>query len=95
MLRTGAPWRDLPEGLGKWNTVHRRFRRWANTGVFKRIFEVIGVFAYLDPPYPQISRKLYVDHRDFDHVALRDYLVRRPDPWALSINDLPEPRELY
>ena len=53
------------------------------------------VFAYLDPPYPSISRKLYVNHRNFDHVELRDILAARQAPWALSINDLPETRKLY
>lgn len=37
IMRTGAPWRDLPESFGKWNTVHRRFRRWVKAGVFDRI----------------------------------------------------------
>lgn len=32
ILRTGAPWRDLPDTLGKWNTVYQRFRRWALAG---------------------------------------------------------------
>jgi transposase len=27
-LRTGAPWRDLPERFGPWQTVYDRFRRW-------------------------------------------------------------------
>ena len=39
ILRTGSPWRDLPPVFGKWNTVHRRFRRWVKAGVFDRIFE--------------------------------------------------------
>ena len=39
ILRTGAPWRDLPPIFGKWNTVHRRFRRWVQAGVFDKIFE--------------------------------------------------------
>src|SRR5580700_6345136 len=35
--RSGAPWRDLPERFGDWNNTHRRFSRWAKTGVWKRI----------------------------------------------------------
>ncbi len=27
-VRTGAPWRDLPEVFGEWNSVFRRFSRW-------------------------------------------------------------------
>lgn len=42
ICRTGAPWRDLPEMFGKWNTVQRRFRRWVAAGVFNRIFDEIG-----------------------------------------------------
>ena len=37
-VRTGVPWRDLPKAFGKWNTVFKRFRRWAKTGVFERLF---------------------------------------------------------
>ena len=35
ITRTGAPWRDLPQEFGNWNTVHRRFRRWVQSGVFQ------------------------------------------------------------
>ena len=38
LVRAGAPWRDLPEEFGSWNSVFRRFRRWAKNGVFERIF---------------------------------------------------------
>lgn len=33
ILRTGAPWRDLPERYGSWNTVWSRFRRWREAGI--------------------------------------------------------------
>jgi transposase len=36
--KTGAPWRDLPERFGKYNSVWRRFDRWAAKGVWERVF---------------------------------------------------------
>jgi len=41
-VRVGSPWRDLPEGFGPWNSVFRRFRRWAQRGVFQRLFELVS-----------------------------------------------------
>ena len=38
IVRTGAPWRDLPEVFGRWNSAFRRFSRWAAKGVWDRIF---------------------------------------------------------
>jgi transposase len=35
-LRAGAPWRDLPERYGPWQTVYSRFRRWHAAGVWER-----------------------------------------------------------
>ena len=37
-VRTGVPWRDLPGGFGRWNSVFQRFRRWVEGGVFERVF---------------------------------------------------------
>jgi len=34
VLKTGAPWRDLPEHYPKWKTVHSRFSRWTQRGVW-------------------------------------------------------------
>jgi transposase len=39
LARTGSPWRDLHEQFGNWNSVFRRFRRWAVKGVFEAIFK--------------------------------------------------------
>jgi transposase len=41
-VRTGLPWRDLPSGFGRWNSVFQRFRRWVRAGVFERIFECLS-----------------------------------------------------
>jgi transposase len=41
-VRTGLPWRDLPRGFGRWNSVFQRFRRWVRAGVFARIFECLS-----------------------------------------------------
>ena len=34
VLRTGAPWRDLPPDCGDWNNTHRRFCRWRDKGLW-------------------------------------------------------------
>lgn len=39
ILRTGAPWRDLPERYGPWQTVWHRFNKWREEGVLEAIRE--------------------------------------------------------
>jgi putative transposase len=41
VARTGAPWRDLPERFGNWNSVFQRFNRWAKQSVWQKVFEAI------------------------------------------------------
>jgi transposase len=43
LVRAGAPWRDLPEEFGKWNSTFKRFRRWGKKGVWKRLFTTLGM----------------------------------------------------
>src|ERR1035437_5863329 len=39
--RTGAPWSDLPESFGPWNTVFTRFNRWNRNRVWQRVLEAL------------------------------------------------------
>lgn len=39
--KAGAPWRDLPDRFGNWNSIWRRFDRWARKGVWRRAFEAL------------------------------------------------------
>jgi transposase len=42
VLRTGAPWKDLPERYPPYQTCHRRFQQWARDGTFKDILEALA-----------------------------------------------------
>ena len=43
ILRTGAPWRDLPPDYGDWKNTHRRVCRWRDRGVWEHLLEVVIV----------------------------------------------------
>lgn len=43
ILSTGAPWRDLPERFGPWQTVYDHFNKWRRSGVFAAIVEALQV----------------------------------------------------
>ena len=42
VLRTGSPWRDLPERFGPYTTVYNRYNRWAKAGGWLRVFEALA-----------------------------------------------------
>jgi putative transposase len=42
IVRTGAPWRDLPEIFGDWNSTFCRVSRWSEKGIWQRIFEAMS-----------------------------------------------------
>lgn len=43
--RNGGRWRALPPEFGKWYSVHKRFLRWAEKGVWQMIFNTLAVSA--------------------------------------------------
>lgn len=42
VLRTGSPWRDLPERYGPYTTIYNRFNRWAKAGTWVQVFETLS-----------------------------------------------------
>jgi len=41
-FRVGAPWRDLPSHFGGWKNTHKRFSRWAASGVWENLFKALA-----------------------------------------------------
>ncbi len=42
VLRTGAPWADLPERYPPYQTCHRRFQHWARDGTLTRVLRALA-----------------------------------------------------
>ena len=42
VLRTGIPWRDLPERYGPYTTAYNRFNRWSARGIWGRMFAALA-----------------------------------------------------
>ena len=59
--RAGIPWRDLPERFGSWKNVHRRWSRWAVSGVWERIFRMLAAEA--DNEYALIDSTVVRAHQ--------------------------------
>jgi transposase len=55
-LRTGTPWRDLPEYFGHWSSVFKTFSNWAKRGVWHKVFNSLKVepdveWGFIDGSY--------------------------------------------
>ena len=42
VLRTGAPWADLPERYPSYQTCHRRFQQWVQSGIMRGVLEALA-----------------------------------------------------
>lgn len=59
--RAGIPWRDLPERFGDWKNTHKRFSRWATSGVWERVFTTLCADA--DNEYALIDSTIVRAHQ--------------------------------
>jgi transposase len=60
-FRAGVPWRDLPERFGDPIKIHTRFSRWAKSGVWKKVFEILAADA--DNEYAMIDSTIVRAHQ--------------------------------
>ena len=61
ILRFGAPWRDLPERFGDFNSVFQRDNRWCKSGLWQKILEVLNQHA--DPEEVLIDTTIVRAHQ--------------------------------
>ncbi len=62
MARMGSQWRQLPDEYGKWNSVFRRYRRWATTGVFDAMLETLAGVVERDASADMIDSTIVRAH---------------------------------
>ena len=73
--RTGIPWRDLPERYGAWKVTHKRYRRWCESGVFVRIFEILARDA--DKEYVSLDSTSVRAHQHSDGAQKKTARTKR------------------
>lgn len=47
-IRTGCPWRDLPDAFGKPNSIFKKFSRWSKDNKLLKIFKLLSSHADLE-----------------------------------------------
>ena len=73
--RAGMPWRDLPERFGDWKNVHRRFSRWAESGVWEMVFQHLAADA--DNEYAMIDSTIVRAHQHSAGAKKKTVRTRR------------------
>jgi transposase len=64
ILRTGAPWRDLPERYGPWRTVASRFYRWQRAGIWAQLVSAV-------PAQADAHGQIHWDIHELDGTMIR------------------------
>ena len=60
VLKTGVPWRDLPERFGNWNSVWRRFDRWCENGIWETVVKELCGYDFEEVQLDSTSIKVHL-----------------------------------
>jgi transposase len=74
VLRSGAPWRDLPQSFGPYTTCYNRFVRWRRAGVWSRIMNALATTH--DASVQMVDTSIVRVHQ---HEAVHGTVTRRVD----------------
>ncbi len=100
ILRTGAPWKDLPARYPSYQTCHRRFQRWVDNGTLKRVLKALAQDLYarggLDLSETFIDGS-FASAKKKGATSARRSAARGPRSWPLQtalvfLSPLPSPR---
>ena len=69
IVRTGSPWRDLPEEFGKWNTVFKRFRDGSKADIWQKRFDAVS--GQPDMEYAMVDATIVKVHRHGQGAGLK------------------------
>ena len=69
IVRTGSPWRDLPEEFGKWNTVFKRFGDWVKADIWQKRFDAVS--DQPDMEYAMVDATIVKVHRHGQGAGLK------------------------
>lgn len=65
-MRTGIPWRDIPQEFGRWSKIFRRFNLWSRKGVMTEIFNFLS--SLRDPQWVFIDGTIIKAHQDSTNI---------------------------
>lgn len=87
ILRTGAPWQDLPARYGPYQTVHRRFQNWVRAGVIEQV--LLALADHLKEAGGLDLKECYVDGtfvpaKKGGAWSGRPNVGKAPKSWALQ-----------
>ena len=69
IVRTGSPWRDLPEEFGKWNTVFKRFRDGVKADIWQKLLDAVS--GQPDMQYAMVDATIVKVHRHGQGAGLK------------------------